>query len=317
MKPSLKSGLRVLLIMVLVLTALSCGPSRFTMLLEMKQPSKSGVNLNGKTVSVVYLENGNRLQDDFASYMAASFSESLQNDYGTGKGSVGVFRMPMAEGADYSVKDTLVNLLIDTGSDVVFLFDTTKFGVMTLGTSDKLSEPVSADSAYINTGSVPYTIKLYCFDAMNQKEEVRTFGGTSVAQPAVYSAGKETDEQLKVQLATALSKEGWNVGQVIASSFAPQWKEEGFSIIYFDSEKWITALEKANQFQWKQAMDIWLGLVDSKDIMKRSCAAYNMAVACYISGEYKLALEWLNLSNLEYELQMSDSLRKKISAQMN
>lgn len=314
MKPFLKHSLCALSLMLLALAALSCGPSKYTMHLEMKQPSKAGVDLNGKTVSVVYLENGNSRTDEFSSYMASGFAESLQKYYETGEGSVGVFRMPGMDGADYASKDTLINLLVDTGSDVVFLMDTVKLGVMTVGSAAKVKSPSSADSTHVISGSVPYTVKIYCFDAMNHKEEVKIFGGSSVAQPSVYSNGNKPERQTVSELDSALPKEGWTVGEFIASSFKPQWKVEGFPIIYYESEKWIDALEKADQFQWKQAMDVWLELLKSKDIMKRSCAAYNMAVACYIAGDYKLAMEWLDLSDLETELPVAEILREKIQA---
>ena len=316
MKPVLKHSLCALSLMFLALAVLSCGPSKYTMHLEMKQPSKAGVDLNGKTVSVVYLENGNSRGDEFSSYMASGFAESLQKYYETGEGSVGVFKMPRIVGADYASKDTLVNLLIDTGSDVVFLMDTVKLGVMTVGNATKVTSPSSADSTHITLGSVPYTVRIYCFDAMNQKEEVKTFGGTSITQPSVYSDGNHAEGQILSALNAELPKEGWSVGEFIASSFQPQWKVEGFPIIYYESEKWITALEKADQLQWKQAMDIWLGLVKSADIMKRSCAAYNLAVACYIAGDYKLAIEWLDLSDLESELPVAEILRQKIDARL-
>ena len=318
MKLILKHCLRTLCLVLSSVVALSCGPGKYTMHLEMKQPSKAGVDLSGKTVSMVYLENGNQMHDEFVSYLASGFAESLQNDYGTGEGSVGVFRMSREYGADYASKDTLVNLLMDTGSDVVFLLDTVKLGVMSVGTKNKVSYTagVSSDSTYINTASIPYTIKMYCFDAMNSKEEVKTFTGTSVAQPSVYSDGNKTNEELIKDAYAALGKEGWTVGEFLASSFEPQWKVEGFPIIYYDSEKWIDALEYADQFKWKKAMDVWLELVSSKDIMKRSCAAYNISLACYIMGDYRLAKEWLDLSDTETELPVSKSLRTKINSRL-
>jgi hypothetical protein len=304
---------RHFLLPVVLLGAVSCGPSKYTMHLETRYPSKAGVDLAGKDISVVYLENGNDVQDGFNTYMAEGFASSLEKDYGTGEGSVGVYRMFRQEG-DYSSKDTLVNLLMDTGSDVVFLFDSVKLGDMTVGGSSKVNYPASRDSSYINTGSIPFTLKMYCYDAMDKSEEVKTFGGTAIAQPSVYSAGNLAYDELKVKAYDALAAEGWNAGEMVGQSFASQWKVEGFSIIYFDSQKWIDALEKADSFDWKGAMDIWFGLVNSKDILKRSSAAYNIALSCYMLGDYKLAEEWLDISDKESELPLSASLRKRIDS---
>jgi hypothetical protein len=203
---------------------------------------------------------------------------------------------------------------MDTGSDVVFLFDSVKLGDMTVGGSSKVNYPVVRDSSYINTGSIPFTLKMYCYDAMDKSEAVKTFGGTAIAQPSVYSAGNLAYDELKVKAYDALAAEGWNAGEMVGQSFASQWKVEGFSIIYFDSQKWIDALEKADSFDWKGAMDIWFDLVNSKDILKRSSAAYNIALSCYMLGDYKLAEEWLDISDKESELPLSASLRKRIDS---
>ena len=45
------------LVILTVLAVVSCGPSRHAVQVEMRYPSKSGLDLSGKTVSVVYLEN--------------------------------------------------------------------------------------------------------------------------------------------------------------------------------------------------------------------------------------------------------------------
>ena len=305
---------RHFLLSMVFFAAVSCGPSKYTMHLEMRYPSKAGIDLAGKNVSVVYLENGNAVQDGFNTCMAEGFASSLEKDYGTGEGSVGVYRMQRLEGGEYSSKDTLVNLLMDTGSDVVFLLDTVKLGEMSVGGPVKVNYTSAVDSSYINTGSIPFTLKMYGYDAMDKNEEVRTFGGTAVAQPPVFSDGKQSYDQLKAKALDILAAEGWTAGEMVGSSFASQWKVEGFSIIYFDSLKWIEALEKADSFDWKGAMDIWFGLLDSKDILKRSSAAYNIALSCYMLGDYKLAEEWLDLSDRESELPLSAALRKRIDS---
>lgn len=308
---------RNFLFLLLLLAVVSCGPSKYTMHLETRQPSKAGVDLAGKNLSVIYLEDGRAVQDGFNAYMAEGFASYLEKDYGTGDGSIGVFRMTRSEGGNYASKDTLVNLLMDTGSDVVFLLDAVDFGEMSVAGRSNLAYKTSADSSVLNVGSIPFTLKMYCFDAMNETEDVKTFGGTAIAQPEVFSDGSLTYDQLKEKAYEALAEEGWAAGELVGASFASQWKVEGFSVIYFDSSKWIEALEKADSLDWKAAMDIWFGLLDSKDVLKRSCAAYNIALACYMLGDKDLAANWLDLSDSESELPLSASLRKRIGASRN
>jgi hypothetical protein len=51
--------------------------------------------------------------------------------------------------------------------------------------------------------------------------------------------------------------------------------------------------------------------------MKRACAEYNISVACYMLGDYPLAIEWLDLADKENKLPISDALRKRIDARLN
>lgn len=294
----------------------SCGPSKHAVHVEMRHPSKSGVELAGKVVSVVYLENDDAVATDFCESMADGFAYTLEEDYGTGSGSIGIYRMRKQPGANYSAKDSLFNILMDTGADVVFLFDTIKFGNMTVGGPSKVSYSPSPDSAYVSSASIPFTLKMYCFDGMNQKEVVQAFGGMSLARPEVYSNGKDDSTIATSKAYKALGAEGWDAGLEVAESFKSQWKHEQYSILYFDAQKWYEALVMAEQYDWKGAIDTWISLLDTHDIMKRSCAEFNISVACYMLGDYNLAKEWLNRSDADNKLPISDAMRKRIDARL-
>jgi hypothetical protein len=168
---------------------------------------------------------------------------------------------------------------MDTGSDVVFLFDKVEF-------------------SKVNEDLQKFSLKLYCFDAMNKDENVYSFAGSSVTD----ATGDD------------LQKEAWDAGNTVAGSFKTQWKHEQYSIVYYNSDKWYDALENAEAYKWKAAMDIWMTLADTGDLLKRSCAEYNIAVACYMLGDYMLASEWLAMSDKDNKLPQSDALRKRIDA---
>lgn len=268
----------ILLFCTLLVSA--CAPSRHAVQVEMRYPSKSGIELAGKIVSVVYLTDGDKVGDDFNSALAGGFASALEQDYSTGEGSVGVYTIE-DRGGKYSQKDTLVNLLMDTGSDVVFLFD--KVGVT------KSTEDVNK-----------FNIRLYCFDAMNQAENVYSFVGSTMVN--------SKSENLQNEAAKA--------GDIVAGSFKSQWKHEQYSIVYYENEKWYNALMRAEMYDWKGAMKIWMDLLSTKDLLKRSCAEYNIAVACYMLGDYALATEWLDRSDEDNELPVSSALRKRIEARI-
>ena len=256
----------------------SCSPIRHAIHVEMRYPSKSGVELAGKIISVVYVSEGDTLADVFNSSLVSGFAAELEEDYGTGEGSIGVYSIE-DKGGNYAHKDTLVNLLMDTGADAVFLLDRVE------------RTPVNEDMS-------KFTIKLFCFDAMNKDENVYSFGGSTILSS---TAGK-------------LSEESYKSGKTVAGSFKSQWKHEQYTITYYDSEKWYNALIKADAYDWKGAMEIWMGLIHAVDPMKRACAEYNIAVACYMMGDYDLASDWLDLSDKENKLTLSDALRKRINS---
>lgn len=260
--------------LALALVAVSCGPSRHAIHLEMRYPSKSGIDLAGKAVSVVYLETDDEQGNQFNEGMADAFAYTLEKDYGTGEGSIGVYRMRAEEGTDYDSRDFMLDLLVDTDADVVFLFDTLKLG------------------RTLNDGSTQFTMALYSFDGMDNEEKIRTYKGSSAAV-----------------LADGAAKSG----TAVASSFKSQWKNEQYSLLYFDNEKWYKALDRAEAYDWKGAMDMWMTLVATNDMLRRSCAAYNIATACYMLGDYDLALEWLDQSDKDNKLPYSDTLRKRIN----
>lgn len=225
--------------------------------------------------------------------------------------------MPMSPDGNYASKDSLFNILMDTGADVVFLFDTVRLGTIVIGGATRVASPRSADSTFVSRASMPYTMKLFCFDAMDQKEQVKTFGGTSVARSDVYSDGKRTSKELMDKAMKNIDKDGWNAGVLVAESFKSQWKHEQYSIVYFDSsDKWYEALLRADQYDWKGAMDIWLDMLKTKDMMKRSCAEFNISVACYMLGDYRLASQWLDRSDEDNKLPISDAMRKRINQRL-
>lgn len=301
-------------LLIAAVVLLGCGPSRHSIHVEMRYPSKSGIDLGGKVVSVVYLENHDDASASFAEGIADGLAYTLEQDYGTGEGSVAIYRMRRDDSADYSSKDSMISLLVDTGADVLLLIDTLEVEPMKMGGVSKVARPVSADSTYISNAVMPFKLKMYCFDAMDKSEMVYSFGGKSTASPHAYSDGKQSEKVLLERACKALPEVGFEAGRQLASSFSSQWKHEQYSIVYFDSSQWYKAVAYAERYEWVSAMDIWLSLLDTNDLMKRSCAAYNIAVACYMSGDYELASQWLDRSDKDNKLPLSDTLRKRIDS---
>lgn len=269
------------LFILFLLAVVSCGPTRHAITLQMRHPSKSGLDLGGKIVSVAYSTVGDSVADNFNKAMAGSFAAVLEDDYATGEGSVKVLGVDGTK-ADYAQRDSMINILMKTGSDVVFLFASPVF------------------DAANTSGAVPMKVSLYCYDGMNKEDKVFVYTGTTV----VTSVS-----------ASSLENEAVDVGKNVSETFKAQWKYEQFSIAYFDGIKWYEALYRAEEYDWKGAMDIWLSMLDTNDLLKRAAAEYNISVSCYLLGDFELAEEWLKKSKADNDMPtLTDAMSKRIEA---
>ena len=258
------------LICVFMLAAVSCSPSRYMIDVEMRYKSSAGVDLTGKNVTIIYSTTLEYPISSYVESLADGFAWNLKDQYQQTIDSVSVFALN-APAENYATRDSLVSLLIKTGSDVVFLLDKVDMRA----------------------------VSMKCYDAMNSDDRMLSFAG-------------RTD--LTVSDATSLATQAWDKGKNLAMSFLPEWKHEQYSIYYFGTERWYDALLKAEMYDWKGAMDIWFTFLDSNDALKRSCASFNIATACYMLGDNNLALEWLDRSDKDNLLQLSSVLRKRINA---
>ena len=269
------------LFILFLFAVVSCGPSRHAITLQMRHPSKSGLDLGGKIVSVAYSSVGDPVADNFNKAMAGSFADVLEEDYATGEGSVKVIRLDGTK-ADYAQRDSMVSILMNTGSDMVFLFASPLFDTS------------------ITSGAVPMQVSLYCYDGMNEEDKVFAYSGKTVVTSTSPAS---------------LENEAVDAGKNVSEIFKAQWKHEQFSIVYFDGTKWYEALVLAEGYDWKGAMDIWFTLLDTNDLMKRASAEYNIAVACYMLGDFSLADEWLKKSKADNDMPtLTDAMSKRIDA---
>lgn len=289
----------------------SCDPQAFTMNVEMRYPSSSKLALDGKSVAVVYLDSDVGRDSVFNEYLAGGFASSLEKDYFGGEVVVDLFRIVQRAGVDYSVPDSLRSLVMQTGDDVVFLFSAPEFGETGIS---EVQKSASGDSLY-HTVSLPVKIQLFAYDSMNKADSVMSWQGSrKIVKPVPYS-GDGTSDVTDNAFWQSLGTQGEQLGKASARIFRPSWQEEQFTFIYFDSpEAWNKASEAAYSFKWQDAVSEWMKLLDTGNPMRRSCAEYNIAVACFLNGEGRLALEWLDRSDADFPVSLSSSLRKRIEA---
>lgn len=265
-----------ILIGVLASVAVSCYPGLYRMDLQMRQPSASGYNLGGKDMGVVYLSH--EKDSVIAKGIAEGLATALEEDYFGGQQAVGVYSMPYSTTADYSSRDTLLNVVMDTDKDVIFMMEIPSVDY------DKLNE----------SGALPVHIKMHVYDAMGQVDTVRNFEGVSFLKTGSLASSAQV------------------TGQKTSAKFLSNWASETFFFYSFDTSAWSNALNAAYGFRWHEALDIWLKLAESSTGEKRSYAAFNIATTAYILGDMDLAQRWLSIIKEKGDTEVLAMLKNKI-----
>ena len=257
----------------------SCAPSAYVMQVESRKPSECGLDLAGKSLSVVYLESPDGRDSLFNNRAADALAYGLESDLFDGAEAVSVYNLTKDAAGDYASKDTASQYIMLLNSDVVMILDTPEAGESHTGRS------------------FPVTSKLYVYDSMAGEDD-----GVTTLQCS-SSAASLTDEGRAMNMGTALLK-----------PLRSRWEQEQFTVLYFDGlgRKWIDAVLLADDMKWAEAIDLWMDLSKSKNTTVTSCARYNVALGCFMLGQYDLALEWLDSSDAVRPLSLKKGLRKRI-----
>ena len=289
----------------------ACSPQTLTLSVDMRHPSKSGLDLAKKTMSIVYMDD-EKPDTTFSNGVASALARSLEEDYFGGNEAIGVYKIP----TDSVSLDLMHRLVIDTGDDVVFLLGPPSFGEVALSENVALQQPVSVDSAFIAQAQIPYAAKLFVYDSMDKEDRLQVFRGNSILRTQVYSSGVTAPEFLKDKALESKELGAELVGKQISNRFVPTWKTEAYSLYYFEGwdDDWTQAAYLASEMEWKKAADIWMKKIGDNSYTKRACACYNTALAFYMMGDLNLATKWLDRADQFGTPSLSPGLRKRIEA---
>lgn len=269
-------------LMALGVSLLSCSPSAYVLDLESKRPSESGLELAGKSLSVIYLESADGRDSLFNNRAADALAYGLENEFFDGAEAVKVYNLVKDEAGDYASVDTVSQYVMLLDSDVVMILDTPQVGEGTRGPS--------------------ISSRLYVYDSMAGKND-----GVTTLQSSVGGSALLTD-----------TSRALNIGSALVSPLRNTWEHEMFTVLYFDwaGSKWIDAVMLADDMKWPEAIELWMDLAKLNNPTQSSCARYNIALGCYMLEQYDLALEWLDSSDALQPLSLSKGMRKRILEKM-
>lgn len=267
--------------------AVSCSPQTYNFGVQMRYPSDSGLDIGDKSVALVYLSDG-ALRDSIVNdYVADGLARGLEEDFRRSGYSTGVDIYGIVSDADYGCKDSLVSLVMRTEADVVILLGCPE---CTAQGSDKMQ----------------CRIGVWAYDSMSPVDSVWTVSASGLIASSMEGGS---------MLASDAQHFGYNLSKTLVN----KWRDETYGLIYYDSLdlRWEDAADKAVAMRWDEAMSVWMEMLgeDRSDAVK-SCLAYNMALGCYMTGEYALASEWLDISDSMRPVSLSASLRARVKARM-
>ena len=151
--------MKKLLFPLLMLLCAGCSPQVYSLYLDVRQPSASGIDLSRKTIAIVTMETPDSLFDRNS---ASALARELEKDYFGGEELIGLYRIPAADTVSL---EQMHNLVLDTEYDVIFVLNST------------LGEP-QADSR------IPLNASVSVYDSMGGEDKVHRFKGSAMISSA-------------------------------------------------------------------------------------------------------------------------------------
>ena len=271
--------MRKLSVLLTALLLAACSPQVYPLYLDVRQPSSSGLDLNRKTMSLVYMDGDNNVDSLFDRHTASALARSLEEDYFGGEPVIGLYHIPSADSVSL---EKMHSLVMDTEGDVIFVL------------ASHLDVPADTTSMSV----VPLKTSLSIYDSMGEDKVHQYSGSTAMTMTAMKELPEKAEEM---------------AGRIV-KRFLSGWKTESFRFYYFDGldDSWTDALSLLCAGKIGKAMDLWMPLTRQGSLTKRGCAAYNMAMGFYLLEDYHMSAYWLEYADKLENLTLSEGLHKRL-----
>lgn len=283
----------------------SCAPQAAFFQVDVRDMQGSDLDISGKQAAVFSLVGNNAADSVRGGNAALALAGKLEQDRGL-ENPLPVFSLPLLDFAGFEAsgydKDYLHELMLSTGADLQIFVNSLKFG----------HYDVQDTGGYIGEYGeriveLPYSVEMDIYDALNDTLLVHQAAEDTVYMAVLAQASRKDYGPL---VAAKLPDVCRMVGESLGSTLTRQWnRQERMLVNYEGNEKWEKPLALALDFKWKEAVELWMPLASDPNSRKASYAAYNIAVACDMLGQKKLAGEWSDFSVKRYRFKENEELK--------
>ncbi|MEG0517717.1 MAG: DUF6340 family protein [Bacteroidales bacterium] len=288
-----------------------CAPQALYFNVDVKNQEGRDLKIDDGTVAVFPLTGSNVADSLRIGNAALGLAEKLEQDRNLKTGTISVFSIPQAEFSGFNDTKTeavknydktyLQDLMLKTDGDIQIFIHNLQFGQYTVSNTD----PVTYGANVI----VPYSVQLQAYNVLKDSL-LYTKSHSDTIYLQILNLDRKGNSQLSKVVASNLPDISRKIGEGLASYLTIQWiTQERMLITYVGETSWDKAYELAQNFKWNEAIDVWIPLTASQNPKRSSCAAYNIAVACEMTEQFPLAMEWVQYSLKKFKFKEAEELR--------
>ena len=288
------------------LLLVACAPQAAIVQVEVKEVPGEHIAVENKQIAVFAIASPNRGDSLKIENAAMALADKFGQDRGC-KDPLPVFSLSelsvgSLENGSFD-KEYLRSLMYSSGADMQILLHSLKFSnynVQTVAEYD--GSEYGQKMVY-----VPYSAKMDVYDAIADSVVFKaTLKDTVYMSIISQVSSKDYSAIVEKQLPEVAKVVGESMGTLISERWRTQ---ERMLVNYPGNSNWERGVHLANDFKWKEAIEVWMPLVDNGNSRISAYAAYNVAVCCEMLGLYPLALQWAELSVKKYSF--DENLRFK------
>lgn len=299
----------ILYIAFFIILLQGCMPQAYYLNIDEQSNNKPIIPNNITDITIFPVTSSNFNDSTIIVMAALGVAEKFEKDRLLPKESIKVYTLPKSEFVEankeeLNSKDYALSLMAKTGAENQIYLQNLKFGKYTV------QELEITKSLGIYNLVIPYWISITIYnpakDSILYTENIN--GNINLQVDGENLKSKELNRNLLSYLPDIAK----TIGEQLATILSPQWETKEIVLITYPEDKnWDKAVQLAEEFKFEQAINIWMQLSQTQNIKKSAYAAYNIALACQILENYKLAQDWINFGLKKYSFKELVLLQKK------